>query len=91
MVHLDCFLSRLSGGSDGPVWRSALNTRLFRAITAAMLVIFLTLLFDYCRYEIEHHPHFDFTRVIYLSIQGVVISINFVAMLKFLESFNSRA
>ena len=58
---------------------------------AAMLVVFLTLLFDYCRYEIEHHPHFDFTRVMYLSIQGVVISINFVAMLKFLESFNSRA
>jgi len=29
--------------------------------------------------------------VIYLSIQGVVIGINFVAMLKFVESFNSRA
>jgi len=56
-----------------------------------MLVVFLTLLFDYCRYEIEHHPYFDFTRVIYLSIQGVVIGINFVAMLKFVESFNSRA
>jgi hypothetical protein len=68
-----------------------MKTRLFRAIVAAMLVVLLTLLFDYCRYEIEHHPHFDFTRVIYLSIQGVVISINFVAMLKFVESFNSRA
>jgi len=68
-----------------------MKTRLFRAIVAAMLVVFLTLLFDYCRYEIEHHPYFDFTRVIYLSIQGVVIGINFVAMLKFVESFNSRA
>ena len=68
-----------------------MKTRLFRAIVAAMLVVFLTLLFDYCRYEIEHHPNFDFTRVIYLSIQGVVIGINFVAMLKFVESFNSRA
>ena len=68
-----------------------MKTRLFRAIVAAMLVVFLTLLFDYCRYEIQHHPHFDFTRVIYLSIQGVVICINFVAMLKFVESFNSRA
>lgn len=58
---------------------------------AALLVVFLTLLFDYCRYEIEHHPHFDLTRVIYLSLQGVVIGINFVAMLKFLESFKSRA
>ena len=56
-----------------------------------MLVVLLTLIFDYCRYEIEHHPHLDFTRVIYLSIQGVVICINFVAMLKFVESFNSRA
>jgi len=68
-----------------------MKTQLFRAMIAAMLVVFLTLLFDYCRYEIEHHPHFDFTRVMYLSIQGVVISINFVAMLKFLESFNRRA
>jgi hypothetical protein len=58
---------------------------------AAMLVVFLTLLFDYCRYEIEHHPHFDFTRVIYLGIQGIVISINFVAMLKLFESFSPRA
>jgi hypothetical protein len=67
-----------------------MKTRLFRAMIAATLVVFLTLLFDYCRYEIEHHPHFDFTRMIYLSLQGLVISINFVAMLKFLESFNSR-
>jgi len=68
-----------------------MKTQLFRAMIAAMVVVFLTLLFDYSRYEIEHHPHFDFTRVMYLSIQGVVISINFVAMLKFLESFNRRA
>jgi len=67
-----------------------MKTRLLRAMTAAMLVVFLTLLFDYCRYEIEHHPHFDFTRVIYLSIQGVVIGINFLAMLKFVESFRPR-
>jgi len=67
-----------------------MKTRLLRAVTAAMLVVFLTLLFDYCRYEIEHHPHFDFTRVIYLSIQGVVIGINFLAMLKFVESFRPR-
>jgi hypothetical protein len=64
---------------------------MFRAVIAAMLVVFLTLLFDYCRYEIGQHPHLDFTRVIYLSIQGVVIGINFVAMLKFVESFNPRA
>jgi len=51
-----------------------MNTRLFRAIIAALLVVFLTLLFDYCRYAVEHHPHFDFTRVIYLGIQGAVIS-----------------
>ena len=68
-----------------------MKARLFRTIFAALLVVFLTLLFDYCRYEIEHHPHFDFTRVIYLGIQGIVISINFVAMLKFVESFNLRA
>ena len=68
-----------------------MKTRLFRAIIAATLVVFLTLLFDYCRYEIEHHPHFDFTRVIYLGIQGVVFGINFIAMLKFVESFNPRA
>jgi hypothetical protein len=68
-----------------------MKTRLFRAIIAAMLVVVLTLLFDYCRYEIAHHPDFDFTRVIYLSIQGVVIGINFVAMLKFVESFHPRA
>jgi hypothetical protein len=68
-----------------------MKTRLFRAIIAAMLVVSLTLLFDYCRYEIEHHPHFDFTRMIYLGVQGVVISINFIAMLKFVESFNLRA
>ena len=68
-----------------------MKPRLFRAIIAAMLVVLLTLIFDYCRYEIEHHPHLDFTTVIYLSIQGVVISINFVAMLKFVESLNRRA
>ena len=68
-----------------------MTTRLFRAIIAALLVVFLTLLFDYCRYAIEHHPYFDFTRVIYLGIEGVVISINFVAMLRLLESFNPRA
>ena len=67
-----------------------MNTRLFRAIIAALLVVFLTLLFDNCRNAVEHHPHFDFTRVVYLGIQGVVISINFVAMLKFVESFNPR-
>jgi len=68
-----------------------MKTRLFPAIIAALLVVFLTLLFDYCRYEIAHHPDFDLTRVIYLSIQGMVIGINFVAMLKFVESFNRRA
>ena len=68
-----------------------MNSRLFRAIIAAMLVLFFTLLFDYCRYEIEHHPHFDLSRVVYLSIQGVIIGINFVAMLKFVESFKPRA
>ena len=67
-----------------------MKTRLLRAVTAAMLVVFLTLLFDYCRYEIEHHPRFDFTRVIFLSIQGVVIGVNFLAMLKFVESFRPR-
>jgi len=68
-----------------------MRTRLFQAIIAAMLVVFLTLLFDYCRYEIGHHPDFDFTRAIYLGIQGVVVSINFLAMLKFVESFRPRA
>jgi hypothetical protein len=68
-----------------------MTTRLFRAIIAALLVVFLTLLFDYCRYAVEHHPHFDFTRVIYLGIQGAVISINFAAMLRLVESFNPRA
>ena len=68
-----------------------MKTRLFRAIIAALLVLFLTLLFDYCRYGVEHHPHFDFTRVIYLGIQGLVVSINFVAMLRLVESFNLRA
>jgi hypothetical protein len=68
-----------------------MKTRLFRAVVAALLVVFLALLFDYCRYEIAHHPYFDFTRVIYLTIQGIVISINFLAMLKFVESFNRRA
>jgi hypothetical protein len=68
-----------------------MRTRLLRAIVAAMLVVLFTLLFDYCRYEIEHHPHFDFTRVIYSSIQGLIIGINFLAMLKLVESFNPRA
>jgi hypothetical protein len=67
-----------------------MKTRLFQAVIAAMLVVFLTLLFDYCRYEIEHHPHFDFTRLIYLSIQGLVIGTNFMAMLRFVESFKPR-
>jgi hypothetical protein len=68
-----------------------MKARLFRTVIAAMLVLFLTLLFDYCRYEIAHRPHSDFTRVIYLSIQGLVIGINFAARLKFVESFNPRA
>lgn len=67
-----------------------MNKRLFQAVIAAMLVVFLTLLFDYSRYEIEHHPHFDFTRLIFLSIQGLVIGTNFIAMLRFVESFNPR-
>ena len=67
-----------------------MKTQLFRMIVAATLVVFLTLLFDYCRYEIAHHPQFDFTRTIFLSIQGVIFGINFVAMLKFVETFNPR-
>jgi len=63
----------------------------FRAATAAMLVLVLTLLFDYCRYEIDHHPHFDLTRMVYVSIQGLIIGINFVAMLKLVEAFTPRA
>jgi len=64
--------------------------RLFRAIIAAMLVAVFTLLFDYCRYEIQHHPQFDSIRVICLSIQGVIIGVYVVAMLKLVESFNPR-
>jgi len=64
---------------------------IFRAITAAVLVLVLTLLFDYCRYEIDHHPHFDWARMVYLSIQGLIYGINFVAMLKLLEAFTPRA
>jgi hypothetical protein len=64
---------------------------LLRAIIAATLVLVLTLLFDYCRYEIEHHPHFDLARAIYLSIQGVIIGVNFIAMLKLLEAFSPPA
>ena len=67
-----------------------MRTRLYRAIVAAVLVVSLTLLFDYCRYEIEQHPHFDFTRTIYSSVQGLIIGINFLAMLKLIESFQSR-
>jgi hypothetical protein len=68
-----------------------MRTRLLRAVVAAALVVFLTVLFDYCRYEIEHHPHFDFTRMTYLGTQGLIIGINFLAMLKLVESFNPRA
>ena len=64
---------------------------LFRAVTAAILVLVLTLLFDYCRYEIDHHPHFDFARMVYVSIQGLITGINFAAMLKLVEAFTSRA
>jgi hypothetical protein len=63
---------------------------IFRTITAAILVLVLTLLFDYCRYEIDHHPHFDFARTIYLSVQGLTIGINFAAMLKLVEAFTAR-
>jgi hypothetical protein len=64
---------------------------LFRAVTAAILVLVLTLLFDYCRYEIDHHPHFDFARMVYVSIQGLITGINFAAMLKLVEAFTPRA
>ena len=64
---------------------------LFRAVAAAILVLALTLLFDYCRYEIDHHPHFDFARVVYLSIQGLIVGVNFAAMLKLIEAFIPRA
>jgi hypothetical protein len=67
-----------------------MKTRLSRAIIAAMLVVFFTLLFDYCRFEVEHHPLFDFTRSVYLGMQGLIMSINFLAMLKLVESFNAR-
>ena len=90
MVHLDCFPGQLSGTRTAML-EKRMQTRLFRAIIAALLVVFLTLLFDYCRYALEHHPHFDFTRVIYLGIQGSVVGINFVAMLRLVESFNLRA
>jgi hypothetical protein len=63
----------------------------FRAIIAASLVLALTLLFDYCRYEIERHPHFDVARLIYLSVQGLIVSINFAAMLKLVEAFAHRS
>ena len=63
----------------------------FRTVTAAILVLALTLLFDYCRYELDQHPHFDFARIVYLSVQGLITGINFAAMLKLLEAFSARA
>ena len=90
MLHLDCFPGQLSG-TRAAMLEKRMKSRLFRAVIAALAVVFLPLLFDYCRYAVEHHPHFDFTRVIYLGIQGAVISINFAAMLRLVESFNPRA
>lgn len=89
MPHLDCFLGRLSGPMA--TWEKGMRSRWFRAIVAAILVVFLTLVFDYCRYEIQHHARFDLTRMIYSSIQGLILGINFLAMLKLVESFNPRA
>jgi len=87
--HLDCFLGRLSGPMA--TWEKGMRSRWFRAIVAAILVVFLTLVFDYCRYEIQHHARFGLTRMIYSSIQGLILGINFLAMLKLVESFNPRA
>ena len=51
----------------------------------------LFVLFDYCRYVIAHHPNYDLARVFSLGAQGVIVSINFLAMLKLLESLTPRS
>ena len=68
-----------------------MKTHWIRAIAAGALVVALLVLFDYCRYVIAHHPTYDLARVFSLGIQGMIASINFLAMLKLLESLTSRA
>jgi len=68
-----------------------MKTRWIRAIVAAALVVVSLVLFDYCRYVIAHHPNYDLARLISLGVQGVIISINFLAMLKLLESLTPPA
>ena len=68
-----------------------MKTRWIRAIAAAALVVGLLLLFDYCRYVIAHHPSYDLPRVFSLGLQGMIASVNFLAMLRLLESLTPRA
>jgi hypothetical protein len=54
---------------------------------AAALSLALLLLFDYCGYEIDHHPDFDLVHWICTCVRGVITTINLIAMWKLLESF----
>jgi len=68
-----------------------MKTRWIRAVVAGVLVVALLVLFDYCRYVIAHHPTYDLPRLLSLGTQGMIASINFLAMLKLLESLTPRA
>jgi len=66
-----------------------MRTRWIRAIIAGALVVASLVLFDYCRYVIAHHPNYDLARLLSLGGQGVIVSVNFLAMLKLVESLTS--
>jgi len=68
-----------------------MKTRWIRAIVAGALVVALLVLFDYCRYVIAHHPTYDSARLFSLGVQGMIASVNFLAMLRLLESLTPRA
>ena len=68
-----------------------MKSRRIRAILAGALVVISLVLFDYCRYVIAHHPTYDLARLLSLGIQGMIVSVNFLAMLKLLDSLAPRA
>jgi hypothetical protein len=56
-------------------------------VAAAILTVVLLLLFDFCGYEIDHHPHFDLVSSICAAARGLIFGINLMAMWKLLEAF----
>ena len=65
--------------------------RVLLLIVAGSLTVALLLLFDFCGYEIDHHPQFDLVHAICDGTRGLITAIYLMAMWRLLESLSPPA